>query len=225
MRRNNKVWILFLFAGLVCFSVRPVWAMTVEKRFSIMPLVGIQSGFRFGDLIPLPQTADVPDIKILLEHKSPAGGMGFGYQISRRIEFQVAALCDQARIMNDVGIGLAGVPLGKVELSAAILYSLCGRLLYHFPLQRFSPYIAVGGGAAILDTEQVGSKTKPYVRLGAGVTVRLTECLRAVLDIQDSITFFRFDRDFKFQYVQIYAPDFRRIQHSTGLFVGLGYVF
>jgi len=199
--------------------------MTVEKRFSIMPLVGIQSGFRFGDLIPLPQTADIPDIKILLEHKSPVWGMGFGYQISRRIEFQAAALYDRARIMNDIGIGLAGIPLGKVKLSNAVIYSLGGRLLYHFTLQGFSPYIAVGGGAAILDTEQVGSKTRPYVRLGAGVKVRLTECLRAVLDIQDSITFFRFDRDFKFYCVQIYAPDFKQIQHSPGFFFGLGYVF
>jgi len=223
--RRHKAWIMYVFAGMVCASFRPAAAMTAEKRFSIIPLVGIQSGFRFGDLIPLPQTADVPDVKILLEHKSPVWGMGFGYQLSRRIEFQAAALYDRAKIMNDVGIGLAGMPLGKSKLSDAVLYSLGGRLLYYFSDRKFSPYIAAGGGVAILDTEQVGSKTRPYVRLGAGVKVQLTESLRAVLDIHDSITFFRFDRDFEFYYVMIYSPDFERIQHSPGFFLGLGYVF
>jgi hypothetical protein len=102
---------------------------------------------------------------------------------------------------------------------------LSGCLLFHLKPQGFSPYLGTGIGAAILDTKTIGSKTRAYILIRAGVRVPLKERLHAILDLGDSITFFDFARDFKVAYPLIYTFDFKDSQHSAGLFLGLGWVF
>ncbi len=223
--QRHKGQVLFLLAALAPLSLWPSAASPEATAFSLTALAGIQSSVRFGSLVPLPQTADVPEVKVLLEHEQPAMGLSLGYWLDRHLELQGEALYDRAKIMNDIGIGLAGIPLGKTKVSDAVLYSLSGCLLYNFNRQGFSPYAATGIGATILDTEEFGSKTRLYFLVRAGVKIPLTDHLRAVLDIRKSLTFFRFDRDFMVFYPMIYSPDFKGTQHSSGLFLGLSYVF
>jgi hypothetical protein len=214
-----------VLAWSVPFSARPASAGAPDEVFSLAPFVGLQSGFRFGRLIPLPQTADVPEVRVTLERQWPTWGISLSWELNRRIELRVDALSGRTRIMNDVGIGLAGVPLGKIKASDAVFYSFGGSLLCHVLAGRFSPFLAIGGGAAVLDTEKIGSKTRLFALLGAGIRLRIGERLRGTLEFQDAVTFFRFDRDFEFFYIEIYRPDFKGTQHTAGLFFGLGYVF
>ncbi len=223
--QRHKERVLLLMAALAPLSLWPPAASAQETDFSLTALAGIQSSVRFGFLVPLPQTADVPEVKVLLQHEQPAMGLSLGYWLDRHLELQGEALYDRANIMHDIGIGLAGIPLGKTKVSDAVLYSLSGCLLYNFNRLGFSPYAATGIGAAVLDTEEFGSKTRLYLLFRAGVKIPLTDHLRAVLDIRNSLTFFRFDRDFGVSYPMIYSPDFKGIQNSSGLFLGLSYVF
>lgn len=226
MRINWRKYRTSLALAMLAFSLaRPAPAAVREGRFSLTPLVGIQSGFRFGGLIPLPQTADVPDVRVLFEPRSPAWGVTLGWASGRHFEIRGTALYDRARITDDVGIGFAGVPLGKVKVSEAVLYSVGGSVIYHILPGGFSPYVFVGGGAALIDTEKIGSKTRPYASAGAGIRVRITNHLRGLLEALDRVTFFDFGRDFDCAYILIYRPDFKGIQHSAGFFLGLGYVF
>jgi len=224
MQRNKRQAVFSLAALALLFLWAPA-ASPEERAFSLTLLAGIQSSVHFGSLVPLPQTADVPEVEVLLEHEQPAMGLSLGYRIGRHFELQGEALYDHTKIMNDIGIGLAGIPLGKTKASDAVLYSLSGCLLYNLNLRGFSPYAAVGIGAAVLDTEEFGSKTRPYLLVRAGVRIPLTDRLRAALDVRDSVTFFRFDRDFRVYYPLIYSLDFKGTQHSSGLFLGLSYVF
>ncbi len=117
------------------------------------------------------------------------------------------------------------MPIGKVKVSDAALYSVGGRVLCHVLPGGFSPYVFAGAGAALIDTEKIGSKTRPYVSAGAGIRMRITNHLGGLIEALDRVTFFDFGRDFDFAYILIYRPDFKGIQHSAGLFIGLSFLF
>jgi len=224
MSRGKISFLVFLTALNPLF----LWLNSAEAgaaAFTLTPLAGIQSTLRFGRLVPLPQTADVPGIKVLLEHKQPALGLSLGYRINGYLEFEGAALYDRTRIVNDVGIGFGGFPLGKFKVSDAVLYSLSGCLLFKFRPQGLSPYLGTGIGAAILDTEKIGSKTRLYFLVRAGIRAPLTDRLCLALDVRDSVTFFKYAGDFRVAFPLIYAFDFKETQHSAGAFLGLRYVF
>ena len=222
---RNRILIAYALVMMIFGFAGPAPAEEPEGRFSLTPHVGIQSGFRFGKLLPLPQTADVPDVEVLLERRSPVWGAELGWKLSRHFEFQGEALYGRAEIINDVGIGFTGRPIGKVNVSEAFLFSAGGRILCQVHAGKFSPYVSVGGGAAHLHTREIGSKTKPYIIAGSGIRAGLTHHLHGSLEVVDLVTFFDYGRDFRSAYVLIYRPDFRKVQHSGGLYLGLSYYF
>lgn len=200
-------------------------ALADDGRFSLTALAGVPSELRFGRLVPLSNTADVPEIKVLLEHRPPAFGLGLGYRLTRRLEAEGAVFCGRARVVNDVGIGFGGFPLGKSTVSDAVLLAWSGDLVYHFRVRGLSPYAGAGAGAAALDTEKVGSKTRFACHLRAGVRAPLADGLDLIMDLRDLIAFFQFPEDLRIAYPLIYTPDTAKPQHSVGIFLGLRYHF
>jgi hypothetical protein len=221
----SKARIFAALALSIPFLAGPASAETSGPVFSLTPSFGLQTGFQFGRLVPLPGTADVPEVLVSLEHKGPIWGLAFGWEIGRRFELLVDASFSPTRIINDVGIGIGGIPLGKIKASDAALYALAAGLRFHFAPGRLSLYVAAGGGAAVLNTERLGTKAKPFLLLETGVRVRFSEHLRATLEFRDVVTFFRYDKDFDVYYLQIYRPDFKGTQHAFGLLIGFGYAF
>jgi len=214
--------ILVLVAGA---TFLPASGNLQGQRFTLSPTIGLQTGYRFGNLVPLPQTADVPETEVLLESKGVSVGLGFGYRLSPHIEIQSEFAYESPEIINDVGIGLAGTPLGKVKVSDAKLYAYSGRILYLVLAGRISPYIAAGLGAVTLDIDEFGSRTKLLLHFGLGLDFELSKRIYAVLEIRDCVHFFRFDEDFEFLYIQIYTPDFKTMEHSLGARIGLKFGF
>jgi len=194
-------------------------------RFSVCASVGTTRSASLGRLVPLANTADVPGVDILLEPKSPEVGFSLGYRLTRRLEIQAGALASRAGIIEDVGIGFAGIPLGKFEVSRAAAWSLGGGLVYHFGRRRLSPYVALGAGALTLDTKKIGAKTRPLVEFGAGLNARLSRRLQAVLDVRDTVTFFRYFEDFRIATILIYRTESQNTQHRLGARLGLRYLF
>ena len=214
---------LFSLAVLAMLFCGPTPLEGQEKRFYLTPIVGVQSDLRFGRLVPLPNTADVPEIKVLLEYKQPALGLSLGYRLNGHLDLEGTALFARSRIVNDVGIGIGGNPLGRVGVSDANFYSVSGCLLYNFRSEGYSPYLGAGAGAAILDTETIGSATRPQLLLRAGIKFPLTNRLGLVLDVRDSVTFLKYGEDFSIAFPMIYRFDFKKNQHSLGVSLGLRY--
>ena len=185
----------------------------------------METGFRFGTLVPTPQTADVPPIDILLEPAGPTWGVNLGYQFSPHFELQGYFLFGRKRIMNDVGIGFAGIPLGKSKASDASSYAYSGRALYYLCNGTISPYLSAGAGAVTLRTDEFGSKTRLLLNFGAGVKVKLSHRTQAVLDLRDNVTFFKFVQDFRYFIPLIYNTEFKSVQHRFGLLIGIAFMF
>ena len=204
MIRKTILWISVVLWGA---GLRPALAQEIlpfRGRLSLTLLAGTSTSLSFGRLEPLPSTADVPDVTILLEPKDTEWGVRLGYALGRSFEIQGTATRVRAGIYHDVGIGLAGIPLGKTKIADASLWSVSGSLVYNLGGARLSPYLALGAGAARLDIEGAGAKTRPLVEFGAGAKVPLLRRFRAVLDVRDVVTFFRYFEDFRFAYPLIY---------------------
>ena len=223
MRNNGPS--LFSLAVLALLFWGPAPLEGQEKRFYLTPFVGVQSDLRFGRLVPLPNTADVPEVKVLLEHKQPALGLSLGYRLNGHFDLEGTALFARSRIVNDVGIGIGGNPLGRMAVSDATFYSVSGSLLYNFRSEGFSPYLGAGAGAAILDTETIGSAIRPQLLLRAGAKFPLTSRLGLILDVRDSIAFLKYAEDFSVAFPMIYRFDFKKNQHSLGVSLGLRYYY
>ncbi len=217
--------IIWVFMAVWGAGISPLFAD--EKpgtgRFSLTPFAGYYGTVRLGALLPLPQTADVPGIKVLLEQRSPEGGVSLGYALDRRFELQFTVSTSRVRIMNDIGIGIGGPPLGKKKVSDASLWNLGARLLYGFDFGKISPYFTAGVGAAILDAHKLGTRTRPTFELGAGAHIRLSHRLRAGFELRDAISFFRYFEDFRIFYPMIYSTKTRSVQHRFGARLSLGY--
>ncbi len=195
----------------------------MSSRFSLSASAGYAGAVRLGELRPLPGTADVPDIKVLLEPSGPDMELSIGYHFNRRLEFRLAAGATPSRIIDDVGIGFAGVPLGRFEVTDATLWTLGARLLYDFGGGRISPYLAGGIGIAVLDTREIGSKARPSLEFAAGAKVRLSPRLGVDLEIRDAVSFFRYFEDFGVAFIMIYTADQRSVQHRLGARASLRY--
>jgi hypothetical protein len=212
----------FLGAG---FSSAVASENQIPGRFSLSPSIGLYRTTQLGRLIPLSNTADVPGVEILLEPKSPEGGLSLGYRLGRRLELRAGASASRAGIIEDVGIGFAGIPLGKFEVSRAAAWSLSGGLVYYFGRRRLAPYFALGAGALMLATKKIGAKTRPLVEFGAGLNARLSRRLQAVFDVRDTVTFFRYFEDFRIATILIYRTESQKTQHRLGARLGLRYIF
>lgn len=225
MKAKLKKQIFILFLLILSINAITAPSRNQSKSISLTPFISIHSGYKFGNLNPLPNTADVPEIEVLLENKGVSVGMSLGYFVTDHVEFQGTFIYKQASIMNDIGIGLAGIPLGKIKVSDAKAYSYSGNILYHFPFGKNSLYLTAGIGAATLSPEQLKNKTKLLLNFGTGIKAKISKRLHAVLDVRDYVSFFNYAEDFNLVYIAIYSPDFRKSQHNLGIHAGLSYLF
>jgi len=132
---------LKLFISLILSFVLPSFAITAPtqhqpRSISLSPFIGIHSGYKFGNLNPLPNTGDVPKIVVSMENKGISFGMSLGYMITNHFEFQGTLIYGQSKIVNDVGIGITGIPIGKVKVSDAKFFSYSTNILYNIPLKK-----------------------------------------------------------------------------------------
>jgi hypothetical protein len=179
-------------------------------EFSLALTAGSSTNLYLGRLVPLPGTADVPDVKVSLATESLAGGVQVGYSLGRRFELLAAASYGRAGVIHDVGIGLAGIPLGKSKFADAEAW--------------ISPFLSFTGGVTSVHVAGAGTKIRPYLEGGAGLKVRLSGRLRLVLEAGPVVTFFRYFEDFQFAYVLIYRPESYDLQTSLRARLGLAFL-
>lgn len=212
-----------LLAGFVISA--PAAEAAPASRFSLAALAGSSGRVLLASLYPLSGTADVPEVKSYLELTGPEWGLSFGYRLGRRLELQIAASTAPVRIVDDVGIGFAGVPLGEFVVTDAALWNFGVRFLCGFGGGRVSPYAAAGFGLALLSTGEIGSKARPSAELAAGLIYDLSPRLRVEIEFRDTIGFFRYFEDFGLACVMIYTAETRGIQHRLGARAVLRYYF
>ncbi len=222
--RSKIIKTLSCLATLIHLAV-PALAQSRERPLSLSLSAGFLSHTTFGELRPLPNTADVPEIIVSLENIGASFGLNLGYKINDRFELQGEFTYGRSEIINDVGIGLAGIPLGKTRVSNVDNLSYSGNILFHFPLNRISPFLTAGLGAITLKPDSLRTSTKFLLIYGAGVKFRLNRYLSAFVDLKNHVSFFNYPKDFDMVYLAIYAPDFKKSQRRIGLHVGLSYAF
>ncbi len=222
---KSKIHIFFTVLGfLFCFPVLSM-AQPQSQSFSISLSGGYLFNMTFGRLNPLPNTADVPEIIVSLENKGASFGLNLGYLITDRIELQGTFNYSRSEIINEVGIGLAGIPLGKTKVSDATNLYYSGNILFYFPLNRTSPFVTVGLGAVTLRPAKLSSRTKLFLNFGAGIRFKLSRHLSTFLEIKDYMSFFNYPKDFEVFFPAIYSPDFKKSQHRLGIHASLSYNF
>jgi opacity protein-like surface antigen len=222
---KSKIHIFFTaFSLLFCLAV-PSLAQPRSQCFSLILSGGFLSNTTFGRLNPLPNTADVPDVIVSLENKGVSFGLTMGYLITDRIELQGSFNYSRSEILNEVGIGLASIPLGKTKVSDTKSFYYSGNILFYFPLNRISPFVTVGLGAATLKPTKLHSRTKLFLNFGAGVRFKLSRHLSTFLEIKDYMSFFNYPKDFEVFFPAIYSPDFKKSQHRLGIHASLSYSF
>jgi len=195
------------------------------KGFFLMPFVGYHFGYEFGKLIPLPNTSDVPEIIVQSKSRGVRVGFSLGYQITEHIEVQGMFIYGLSEFQDDVGIGLAGVPLGIAKVADVKSFSYSGNVLYSVPIHCLSVYVTGGVGAVTLKPDVLATKTKFLLNFGAGLSTNPVKHLRLFLDVRDYVSFFDFAQDFGMFYAAIYDQVFKKSQHHFGIHFGLGYVF
>ena len=139
----------YIFFSIFCILFNhavPTLAEPQYKSFSLTLSLGDLSDMTFGMLSPLPNTADIPEITVSLENKGASLGLALGYSINDRIEFQGSLHYSRSEIINDVGIGLVGVPLGRTNVSDTKCFYYCGNILFYFSRNRTSPFVIIGLG-------------------------------------------------------------------------------
>ncbi|MFC2169861.1 outer membrane beta-barrel protein [Acidobacteriota bacterium] len=229
MKISRKLVFLCFGIGLI-FSLNIfVFTAPFQYRrgfFSVTPFIGVNSGFRFGQLNPVPGSADVPEVAVLLENTGTVSGMSLEFPVTRHLEFQGKFIYARSEIIEDVGIGFAGVPLGKEKISNAEIFSYAGNLLYYLPVkEKFSFYLVVGLGSITIKTDSLSSPTKLLLNYGCGLKLKLSRHIYPVLDLRDYVSFFDFYKDIGLAYAAIYTEDINKTQHSIGIHLGLRFVF
>ena len=222
--RTKIIITLFILISLIHLVI-PAQAQSRQRPFSLYLSGGYMSNTTFGRFIPLPNTADVPEISVSLNNIGASFGLSLGYRINDRFELQGTFSYGRSEIVNDVGIGLAGIPLGKTKVSNVNNLSYSGNILFHFPLNRISPFLTAGLGAITLKPDKLRSSTRLLFNFGVGVKFSLTRHLSAFVDLKDHVSFFKYPKDFDVLYVAIYVPDFKKRQHRVGIRIGLSYIF
>jgi opacity protein-like surface antigen len=212
------------FSLLFCLAVSSL-AQPRSQSFSLTLSGGFLSNTTFGRLNPLPNTADVPEVIVSLKNKGTSFGLTLGYLITNRIELQGIFTYSRSEIINEVGIGLAGIPLGKTKVSDTKTFYYSGNILFYIPLNWTSPYVTVGLGAASLKPAKLRSRTKVFLNFGAGIRFILSRHFSTFLEIKDYVTFFNYPKDFEVFFPAIYSPDFKKSQHRLGIHASLSYNF
>ncbi|MFX0201662.1 MAG: outer membrane beta-barrel protein [Candidatus Hodarchaeota archaeon] len=222
---KSKLRTIFTTLILLLYLTSSSLAQSRSRSFSLSLTGGFLSNTTFGKLNPLPNTADVPEITVILENLGASFGLSLGYMFTERFELQGTFTYNRSEIINDVGIGLAGIPLGKTKVSSAKGLYYSGNILYHFLINRISPFFTAGLGAVTLKTDKLRSRTKLFLNFGAGVKFILNRKLAVFVEFKDHVSFFNYPKDFDVIFVAIYAPDFKKTQHRLGISIGLSYLF
>lgn len=191
--------------------------------FSLALSGSFLSKMTFGKLIPLSNTADVPEVTVLLETKIPSLGLSLGYLITERLELRGTLAYGRSEIIEDTGIGLAGIPLGKNKVAGADCYRFGAGFLYYLVPGRLSPFLEAGAGALHIKTSGLGSSTKILLEYGGGIRFDFSGHLFILLDVKDQVSFFNYPQDFEVFFVAIYDTDFSDVQHCLGVCFSLGY--
>lgn len=220
---KSKIQAIFAVLTLLLFSVTSSPAQSRSRSFSLSITGALLSNIKFGTLKPLQNTADVPEIHVSLENVGASFGLRLGYWCTEQIELQGSFTFNRSEIINDVGFGLAGIPLGKTKVSNAKSLYYSADIRYHFLVSRISPFITAGLGAVTLNADKLGSRTKVLINFGAGAKFKLNRKLSIFLDFEDHVSFFNYHKDFDVIFVAIYVPDFKRTQHRLGIHIGLSY--
>ena len=193
--------------------------------FSLIPFVGYHFSYEFGKLLPLPNTADVPEITVQSKSKGVRVGFSLGYQITENIELQGSFIYGTSEFQNDVGIGLAGIPMGIIKISVSKSFSYSGNILYLIPIHCLSIYVTGGFGVVTMKPDVLETKTKLLLNFGAGLMTNLLKYLRLFFDVRDFVSFFDFAQDFGISYAAMYDQEFKKSQHQIGINFGFGYGF
>lgn len=224
---KKKTTILITLVLLIFYQTLPgeTREESKTKGFSLMPVVGYYFGYEFGKLIPLPNTSDVPEITVQSKSKGVRIGFNLGYQITEHIQVQDMFIYGRSEFQNDLGIGLAGVPMGIVKVADSKSFSYSGNILYSVPIHCVSVYVTGGVGAVTLKPDVLKTSTKLLLNFGMGLSTNLWKNHRLFLDVRDYVSFFDFAKDFGMFYATIYDQKFNKSQHQIGIHLGLGYVF
>ena len=218
-----RPFLLFLTIILLFCLALPSSADNQARPFSLTISAGLFANTEFGRLQPLPNTADVPEIVVSLENKGLSAGMALGYLIGDRFDLRASIMFNRSAIMNDIGPGLTGIPLGKTKVSDTKSCSYSGNVIIYISRNPTSPFVKLGLGAVRLNPAQLRPKTKFFLNFGTGFKFKLTRHLSTFLEIQDMITFFDYPRDFGVFFPAIYTPEFKKSQHRLGFHVYLSY--
>lgn len=224
MSKSKVYFFIGAFFFLFCLTL-PSLAQHRSPSFSLATSGGYMFNTTFGRLVPLPGSADVPEITVALENKGASFGLSLGYLITDRIELRGSFDYSRSEIVNDVGIGLAGTPLGKSKFSEAKGFYYSGNILIYFPSDRTYPFVTVGLGAVTLSVEKLRSRTKLLIDFGTGIKFLLSRHVSASLEIKDHVSFFNYPKDFDVLFAAIYSADFKKTQHRLGIHSSLSYTF
>lgn len=223
--RVLKLKLILLFVTVIFILCLPLQSSAESRRqsFSFSLFGEILSNTALGTLRPLPITADVPEIEKRLENKGISFGLSLGYLILNRVEIQGRLTFGRSEIIDDVGIGLAGIPLGKTKVSDAKNFSYSGNIFYYLLLKTISPFLSAGVGGVTLNTSELGSSTKLFFDFGTGMRFKVTEHLAVFLELKDYLSFFNYPEDFDVFFVAIYDPEFSKSQHRLGALFRLSF--
>jgi len=210
-------------AALLLFACLGYPGIALAGAGEIAFLAGSATNTKFGRLVPLFSTAELPTLNIVFEPRDPLWTLSLAYPLGRRIELQATASLVNGAIIYDANSDMTGDPQRKMKIAEAAKWSFGGSLLYRFGRSRVSPYLAVGGGATALKIEGAGRRARPFVEFGVGLKTRLSRRFQLVLDIRREISFFRFFEDFRLAYILNYRFDSRNLQMGWKASLGLAF--
>ena len=109
----------------------------------------------------------------------PIYGLSLGYNLTPNwtVEVTGSVIPDSVMITRDSS--------GTPSLNRWNAYGVRGDVLYHFlPQERLVPYLAVGGGAIFLDSDQASSLNETAVGYGGGLKYFFTDSMALRLDVR-----------------------------------------
>lgn len=222
---KEKIAITLLSMLLLNQTAFPVLADSRQRSFSLSLTGGFLTNTTFGKFVPLPNTADVPEIAVSWENRGISFGLSFGYALDERFKLEGSFTYGRSDIFNTVGIGLAGISLGKTKVADSYNMTYNINILFHLTRNRISPFVTAGFGVISLRPDELRSNTSLLFNYGVGAKLKFSPELAVRVDLKDYVSFFNYPRDFDVASIAIYSHDFKQTQHRVGLSLGLSYSF
>ena len=161
MNRCYAAVVVAAVLGFAMLQPRPASAGNLPNSFSVTPFAG---GYVFeGNQ----------------RQNMPIYGLSLGYNFTPNwtVELTGSVIPDSVMRINDA--------FGTPSLNRWNAYGVRGDLLYHFlPQELFVPYLAIGGGAIFLDSDQASSLNETAVGYGGGLKYFLNDSIALRLDVR-----------------------------------------